>query len=92
MKDEYSMLVAWYESEVAQPAYVVNMPGNILEFPIRNRNLFSPEINCEVLSNGELNRILIAAIQALPHVNDLTRREELKRALCELLLDEHGVA
>jgi hypothetical protein len=81
-----------HESEVAQPAHAVNMAGNILEFPIRNRSLFSPEINSEVLSNSELNRILIAAIQALPHVNDVTRREELKLALCDLLLDEHGVA
>jgi hypothetical protein len=68
------------------------MAGKILEFPIRNRSLFSPEINSEVLSNSELNRILIAAIQALPHVNDVTRREELKLALCDLLLQENGVA
>jgi hypothetical protein len=68
------------------------MVGKILDFPIRNPRLFSPEINSEVLSNSELNRILIAAIQALPHVNDVTRREELKRALCDLLLDENIVA
>ena len=68
------------------------MAGKILEFPIRNPSLFSPEINSEVLSNSELNRILIAAIQALPYVNDVTRREDLKRALCDLLLDENGVA
>jgi hypothetical protein len=66
--------------------------AKVLEFPIRNRSLFSPEINSEVLSNSELNRILIAAIQALPHINDLTRREELKQALCDLLLSENGVA
>jgi hypothetical protein len=62
--------------------------GKLLEFPIRNPSLFSPEINSQVLSSSELNRTLIAAIQALPHVNDVTRREELKRALCDLLLDD----
>ena len=35
--------------------------------------------------------ILYTAIRALPHVQELHRREELKRALCELLLREHGV-
>jgi len=68
------------------------MAGKILEFPMRNPTLFSPEINDQVLSGGEFNRILYAAIRALPHVNDLTRREELKRALCDLLLHENGVA
>jgi len=66
--------------------------GKLLEFPMRNPNLFSREINYQVLSSSEFNRILYAAIQALPHVNDPTRREELKRALCDLLLDENGVA
>jgi len=66
--------------------------GKVLEFPIRNPSLFSPEINYQVLSSSEFNRILIAAIQALPHVKDGTRREELKRALCDLLLDENEIA
>jgi hypothetical protein len=66
--------------------------GKVLDFPMRNPNLFSPEINYQVLSSSEFNRILYAAIQALPHVNDQTRREELKRALCDLLLHENGVA
>ena len=68
------------------------MAGKILEFPMRNPTLFSPEINDQVLSGSEFNRILYAAIRALPHVNDLPRREELKRALCDLLLHENGVA
>ena len=59
---------------------------------MRNPTLFSPEINDQVLSGSEFNRILYAAIRALPHVNDLPRREELKRALCDLLLHENGVA
>jgi hypothetical protein len=66
--------------------------GKVLEFPIRNPSLFSAEINYQVLGSSEFNRILLAAIQALPHVKDVTRREELKRALCDLLLDENVVA
>ena len=66
--------------------------GKLLGFPMRNPNLFSPEINYQVLSRSECNRILYAAIRALPHVNDINRREELKRALCDLLLNENGVA
>ncbi len=66
--------------------------GKVLEFPVRNPNLFSRQINYQVLSSSEFNRILYAAIQALPHVNDPTRREELKQALCDLLLYENGVA
>ena len=62
--------------------------GKLLEFPIRNPSLFSDEINCQVLSSSEFNRILFAAIQALPHINDVALREELKRALCDLLLDD----
>ena len=68
------------------------MAGKILEFPMRNPTLFSAEINYEVLSGSEFNRILYAAIRALPHVNDVPRREDLKRALCDLLLHENGVA
>lgn len=68
------------------------MAGRVLQFPMRNPDLFSPEINSQVLSTTKLNQILYAAIQALPHVQDLGRREELKIALCELLLPEDGVA
>ena len=59
---------------------------------MRNPDLFSAEINSQVLSTTKLNQILYAAIQALPHVQDLRKREELKIALCELLLPEDGVA
>ncbi len=66
--------------------------AKLLQFPIRNPDLFSREINYQVLSNSEFNRILYAAIRALPHVKDSNRREELKRALCDLLLRENVVA
>lgn len=66
--------------------------GNVLRFPIRNPDLFSQEINSQVLSTGEFNSLLYAAIRALPHVNDSHCREELKRALCDLLLHENGAA
>lgn len=68
------------------------MAGKVLQFPMRNPDLFSAEINSQVLSATMLNEILYAAIQALPHVQDLRRREDLKSALCELLLPEDGVA
>ncbi len=60
----------------------------ILQFPVRNPALFSPEINYQVLSNSEFTSVLCAAIRALPHVKDSECREELKRTLCELLLQE----
>lgn len=66
--------------------------GKLLQFPIRNPDLFSQEINYQILSKGEFNRILYAAIRALPHVKNSQCREELKRALCELLLTDDGVA
>jgi hypothetical protein len=66
--------------------------GKVLQFPLRNPELFSGEINRQVLSTGEFNRLLYAAIQALPHVRDWGCREELKRALCDLLLNEDIVA
>jgi len=42
--------------------------GKLLQFPMRNPDLFSREINYQVLSTSEFNRILYAAIRALPHV------------------------
>jgi hypothetical protein len=60
--------------------------GKLLQFPVRNPDLFSREINYQVLSNSEFNGILYAAIRALPHVKNVSCREELKRALCDLLL------
>jgi hypothetical protein len=65
--------------------------GKVLQFPLRNRRLFSREINAQVLSVGESSRILYAAIRALPHVRDWRRRDELKRALCDLLLNQNVV-
>jgi len=60
-------------------------PGKLLRFPMRRPEMFTPEINREALIAGGLNRFLYAAIRALPYVQDPRRREELKRALCELL-------
>ncbi|HEX3740642.1 MAG TPA: hypothetical protein VHV29_13140 [Terriglobales bacterium] len=57
----------------------------ILKFPVRNPDLFSPEINCQILTSSEFSRILDAAIRALPYVQDPSIREDLKRALCDLL-------
>ena len=66
--------------------------GKLLQFPIRNPELFSREINNEVLSTGEFSHVLSAAIRALPHVSEPHLRNELKRALCDLLLPKHGAA
>jgi hypothetical protein len=57
----------------------------ILKFPVRNPDLFSPEINCQILTSSEFSRILDAAIRALPYVQDPSIREDLRRALCDLL-------
>ncbi len=57
----------------------------VLPFPIRYPELFSPDINREVLSSGEFQRLLSAAIRALPHVHNRECGEELKLALCEVL-------
>jgi hypothetical protein len=56
----------------------------VLQFPMRNPNLFSPEINCQLLTASEFSRVLEAAIRALPHIHDSHLREELKDALCDL--------
>jgi hypothetical protein len=47
--------------------------GKLLQFPMRNPDLFSREINYQVLSSSEFNRILYAAIRALPHVKSKTK-------------------
>jgi hypothetical protein len=60
-------------------------PEKLSHFPTRYPELFSAEINRQVLANGELRRLLYAAIHALPYVQDDRCREELKRALCELI-------
>jgi len=56
----------------------------VLRFPMRNPDLFSPEINSQLLTASEFSRILEAAIRALPHIQDFHVREELKDALCDL--------
>lgn len=56
----------------------------VLRFPMRNPDLFSPEINSQLLTDSECSRILEAAIRALPHIHDSRVREELKDALCDL--------
>jgi len=66
------------------------VPGKLLQFPIRQPDLFTPEINREALSTGGLYRILYAAIRALPYVQDRRCQEELMRALCELLQEENA--
>ena len=63
-------------------------PGNVVRFPIRKPELFSPEINRQVLASGELHRLLYVTIRALPYVLYFECREELKRALCKLLLSD----
>ena len=70
------------------------MAEKVLHFPMRNPAMFSAEINCQVLGTTNLNHILRAAIQALPYIQDAGSREDLKTALCELLMpeDEDGVA
>ena len=66
--------------------------GKLLQFPLRNPDLFSGEINRQVISTGEFARLLYAAIRALPHVKDSGSREELQRALCDLLFNADAVA
>ena len=66
--------------------------GKLLQFPVRNPDLFSQQINRQTLGTSEFNQVLYAAIRALPHVRNPHLREELKHALCHLLLDENVVA
>jgi hypothetical protein len=68
------------------------MAGKLLQFPLGNPELFSPEINDQVLRSSELNQVLYAAIRALPHIQNLPLRDELKHALCDLLSLENGAA
>jgi len=66
--------------------------AKIVQFPMRNPDLFSREINCQVLKNSEFSRVLAAAIQALPHISDCCLRQALNEALCDLLLRQNGAA
>jgi hypothetical protein len=62
------------------------MAEHVIELPVRNPQLFSPEINRQALAGSKLHGVLYSAIQALPHVQESECRENLKRALCDLLL------
>jgi hypothetical protein len=62
------------------------MADHVIELPVRDPHLFSPDINRQALAGGKLHRALYSAIQALPYVQENRCRENLKRALCELLL------
>lgn len=66
--------------------------GKLLQFPMRNPDLFSQQINQQVLRNGEFCQVLFAAIRALPHVQNSRLRDELKHALCDLLIRQNGAA
>ena len=66
------------------------MADHVIELPIRNPQLFSPEINREVLAQGKLHLLLSSAIRALPYVAQSECRENLKRALCDVLLWERA--
>ena len=62
------------------------MADHVLTIPVRNPQLFSAAINREVLAQGKLYALLSSAIQALPYVTDSECRENLKQALCDILL------
>jgi hypothetical protein len=62
------------------------MADHVFEVPVRNPQLFSPEINRQALAGGKLHGVLYSAIQALPYVQESECQENLKRALCDLLL------
>ena len=66
--------------------------GKLLQFPMRNPDLFSQQINQQVLRNSEINQVLYAAIRALPYVQNSRLREELKQALCDLLIRQNDAA
>ena len=66
--------------------------GRLLQFPLRNPDLFSREINCQVLRNSDFNNVLYTAIRALPHIQNSRLRHELKNALCNLVLHQNGAA
>jgi hypothetical protein len=62
------------------------MADHVIELPVRNPQLFSPEINRQALAGGKLYGVLYSAIHALPYVQESECRENLKRALCDLFL------
>jgi hypothetical protein len=65
------------------------MPSqNLIPFPLRDPESFSPEINRQVLEASAFRRLLFAAIEALPYVENPYCGEELKQALCQLIAPE----
>jgi hypothetical protein len=62
------------------------MADHVIEIPVRNPQLFSPEINRQALAGDKLQRAIYSAILALPYVQDSKHQENLKSALCDLLL------
>lgn len=61
---------------------------NLIPFPLRDPESFTPEINRQILESSEFRRLLFAAIEALPYVDDPHSGEELKQALCQLIAPE----
>ncbi len=61
---------------------------NLVPFPLRDPASFAPEINRQILESSEFRRLLFAAIEALPHIEDPRCGEELKQALCQLIVPE----
>lgn len=65
------------------------MPSeNLIPFPVLDPESFSPDINREVLATSEFRRLIYAAIEALPYIDDERCGEELKQALCQLIAPE----
>ncbi len=61
---------------------------NLIPFPLLDPESFSPDINREILASSEFRRLIYAAIEALPYVDDPRCGEELKQALCQLIAPE----
>lgn len=66
------------------------MSDRVITIPVRNPQLFSPVINREVLIQGNLYELLSSAVRALPHVSDPECRENLKQALCDILMHDQA--
>ena len=59
--------------------------GKLLQFPLRNPDLFSGEINRQVISTGEFAGLLYAAIRACLAIDLVTSSENADLARAELL-------
>jgi hypothetical protein len=67
------------------------MADHVIELPVRNPHLFSPEINRQALVAGNLYFVLHSAIQALPHVQESECRENLKRTVRASVVGSGGL-